>query len=335
MSSLPVKVTTSLPAATSKDWDAYELVTNRIKLRISPKSWRVYEDTFNKWAAYCERKNIHPLSLTDVNVSDFLRNDPVGLSTRRRELSNLRHVAEVYANISYTNPAVGAMYSALMRIKVPTENMPTRERRKRALGTEEIKKAIAVWDEKNFGKTQTLLVARNRAMIALMFATGIRRDEVSKLMRQDINLEDFTLLVRHGKGDKPRNCAIVDTFWMEPLKAWMALLGDDRKYLFPPMLKNKIGEDKPTDNESAYRAVKTTERLSGIGMSPHDLRRTFANRTLSSKKRIVDGVVVKTDGAKLKDVQAQMGHANPSTTLIYDAPVDAKERRETLTLGID
>lgn len=330
-----VKVTTSKPVATSRDWDDFDSVRKRIKRRLSVKSWTVYEDTFNKWAAYCERKNIIPLMITEENAYDFLANDPVGLATRRRELSNLRHAAREISSMFPKNELLDKMYTDLMKIKVPTENMPIRERRKRALSTEEIKQAIAVWNEKNFGKNQTFLIARGRAIIALMFATGIRRDEAANLMRQDLDMENFTLLVRHGKGNKARDCSIVDTFWIDPVKTWLELLGPDRKYLFPPLFKGRLGEDKPTDSDSVYRAVKMTEKLSGIAMSPHDLRRTFANRTLSSKKRIINGEVVRIDGAKLRDVQDQLGHADPSTTLIYDAPVDAKERRETLTLGID
>jgi integrase len=315
-----VKVTTSRPVATSQDWAAFDFVVKTLNGRLSKKSQRVYGQTLSKWAAYCESKNIHPLDLRQENVLNFLANDDVVYRTRQREFSTLRHIAEIYATMNYSNPAAKAMYDLLKMAKAPKDNAPDRERRRRALAVEDVNKAMAAWDEKKFSKKQALLVARDRALIALLFATGLRRDEVVELRRSDINLEDCTLKIWHGKGDKQRDVTIVNGFWIEPLKTWLSLLGPDRKYIFPPLFKNKLGKDEAMHNQAVYRAVKHTERLSGVSMSPHDLRRTHIHSLIAA-------------GADLRNVQDQAGHAQPQTTLLYSYPASAKKRRETFRLG--
>lgn len=59
--------------------------------------------------------------------------------------------------------------------------------------------------------------------------------------------------------------------------------------------------------------VKATEARSGVAFRPRDLRRTFITEAL-------------TTGTPLADVQAQAGHSQASTTLLYAQPVNAKER---------
>ena len=61
--------------------------------------------------------------------------------------------------------------------------------------------------------------------------------------------------------------------------------------------------------------VKATEVKCGVAFRPHDLRRTFI-----------------TEGTPLADVQAQAGHAQASTTLLYAQPVNAKERLSKMRL---
>ena len=63
------------------------------------------------------------------------------------------------------------------------------------------------------------------------------------------------------------------------------------------------------------RLLKLSSERAGIGhLSAHDLRRTHITLALDQ-------------GAPLQDMQAQAGHANPSTTLLYAQPADAKDRR--------
>lgn len=320
MNSAIVKVTTSRPTTTSKDLESFDMIVGILKDRLAKTSKRVYEQTISKWTAYCERQNIYPLDLRQTYVVDFLRNDDVVYSTRKRQLSALRHLASIHATVNYNSPAARALSDLLNKIKAPKENAPDRERRRRALNTNDVNKALVVWDEKNFSKQQTLFAARNRALVAMLFSTGLRRSEIVELWRSDIDFESCTLKVWHGKGDKERDVTIVNGFWIEPLKTWMDIIGPDRKYVFPPLFKGRLGKDVPMHNQAVYRAVKYTEKVSGVKMAPHDARRTHATKLL-------DG------GADLRDVQAQLGHKNPQTTLIYDSPASALRRRKTFKLG--
>jgi len=88
-----------------------------------------------------------------------------------------------------------------------------------------------------------------------------------------------------------------------------------------------VGEAYPADLETWLQGgvwirklqFKTSNQISGIAFSPHDVRRTFITEALAT-------------GAPLADVQAQVGHKNESTTLRYANSVDARQRRDRLRL---
>ena len=126
--------------------------------------------------------------------------------------------------------------------------------------------------------------------------------------------------VRHGKGDKAREVAIVGEYAVEALLVWTACQGGGREFVFCNVGKGRqVGADKPIIGTDVYRVVKATEAKSGVTFRPHDLRRTFITEAL-------------TTGTPLADIQAQAGHAQASTTLLYAHPVNAKERLSRMRL---
>ena len=161
---------------------------------------------------------------------------------------------------------------------------------------------------------------RNTALLRLMIYTGLRRAEVVVLRWDDIDFEDQTVTVRHGKGDKRRIAAIADAT-DETVRAlyalWEAQEGE-RDCIFPSMTVGrnpKFQLDRPMSAQTIVRLLSLSGQRAGIGhLSAHDLRRTHITLALNS-------------GAPLQDMQAQAGHANPSTTLLYAQPADAKSRR--------
>lgn len=161
-------------------------------------------------------------------------------------------------------------------------------------------------------------------MMRLLIYTGLRRSELVALKWTDINFEDMTLTVRHGKGDKERIVAIVD-----PSMKTEVALDDLRRmqedaytYIFPNMTPGKssqFAEDLPCSDKTVDRVVKATATKAGLGdLAPHDLRRTHITEGLNS-------------GATVADMQAQAGHVNASTTLHYAQATNAVKRRERIT----
>lgn len=145
---------------------------------------------------------------------------------------------------------------------------------------------------------------RNKAMLELMYATGIRISELINLKMENAHLENCTLLVM-GKGKKERIIPLGDY----ALKYLEIYLNSYRNEL----LKNKVSDyiflsnrgDKMT-RQCFFEIIKKIAFEKGIKteFSPHTLRHSFATHMIEN-------------GADLRSVQELLGHENISTTQIY------------------
>jgi len=238
----------------------------------------------------------------------------VSKSTRQRQLSALRKLAEMLAILDYRNSARDAMYKSLKKLKVGYMGDTGTQRSLHALSPAEADKVLRVWNGSR------LIDKRNRAMIATLFMTGMRRSEIATLRWIDIDFETGLIFVRQGKGDKSRHVAVAGDIALNALAEWKDIAGNERQFVFCSMKKGcKVGDDKPTHSQTVYLVVKTTERQSGVTFSPHTVRRTFITEALNS-------------GTPLAEVKAQVGHEQESTTLRYARPVDARLRRDKIRL---
>lgn len=140
---------------------------------------------------------------------------------------------------------------------------------------------------------------RLRAMIELLYASGLRVSELCELPMTAI-LGDKLLI--HGKGAKERMVPIHDTA-RATLDKWLALRDDDKsKYVFPSNAKSGH-----ITRDGFFKILKKCAVLSGIDpkrVSPHVLRHSFASHLLAG-------------GANLRAIQTMLGHEDISTTQIY------------------
>lgn len=289
------------------DFDALVAIAER---SLSQSSVRVYRQTYRLWQGWALENNLSPLDINGPNVSEFLIDQPVAKVTRQRMLSALRTLGEMLSILDYANPVRELSYQTLMRIKVPTEGMVENDRPKRALTPREASAVLDVWDE------DTRQHFRNRALIAVLLMTGVRRSEAAALKWIDVDLNDGVIFVRHGKGDKARDVAIYGDEAIDALEAWQRVQGKKREYVFCTVNKgDNLGPDEPMTPTSVYRVVKATEKRACIEhFSPHDARRTLITELLAN-------------GTPLADAQAQAGHSQGSTTLRYAQAADARRRR--------
>ena len=154
---------------------------------------------------------------------------------------------------------------------------------------------------------------RDRAMLELLYATGLRVSELVGLTLNDVNLETRVLVAR-GKGNKER-LVPVGAPAAEAVKAYLAgaregLLKGRRS---PDLFVTPRG-GRMTRHGFA-RLLDRHVRAAGIGrrVSPHKLRHAFATHLLAG-------------GADLRAVQAMLGHADVATTQIY-THVDTTQAR--------
>ncbi len=296
------------PDSASHEFDTLVEVTKRT---LSYSSARVYHQTFAAWKLWTAANHLSPMDLNAPNVVQFLIDQPVTKATRQRMLSALRTLAEMLAVLDYQNPLRELAVRTLQRIKVPSENLADNERPKRALTADEADLVLSVWaGESNQDK-------RNRAIIAVLLSTGMRRSEAVALKWADIDLAEGVIYIRHGKGDKARDVAIYGDLAMNALIDWKKAQGSGRKYVFCTINKgDNLGPDRPMTPTSLYRMVKETEKLANIEhFSPHDARRTLITELLRT-------------GTPLADAQAQAGHSQGQTTLRYAQAADARQRRQ-------
>lgn len=150
---------------------------------------------------------------------------------------------------------------------------------------------------------------RDRAIVELLFSSGLRVSELVSINRDQINLKRQEFHVR-GKGQKDRPIFISDSaaMWLEQ---YLRSRSDNSKPLFLNNSRNRpqgldSGESQRLTSRSIQRMVDKYRRLAGITkhVTPHTLRHSFATDLLMN-------------GADLRSVQSLLGHANVSTTQIY------------------
>lgn len=162
----------------------------------------------------------------------------------------------------------------------------------------EIEDLINLYDDENFEGL------RNRLILELLYATGVRVSELVNIKLKDINLSEKSILIM-GKGSKERIVLYTD-YTNNLLNKYLNegrtcyLKNRNSEYL----VLNKYGE--PLSVRSVQKLVqKSTEKLAlKHRVTPHTIRHTFATHLLNN-------------GADIKSVQELLGHESLSTTQIY------------------
>ncbi len=147
---------------------------------------------------------------------------------------------------------------------------------------------------------------RDRAMLEVLYSTGIRRSELARLAVTDIDHERATLLVRQGKGKKdrlipigPRALAWTRRYLSE-VRPKLAVAGADDGTLFLSAEGTPFGLDALTRLASGYVKASGVPKQGAC----HLFRHTMATLMLEG-------------GADIRYIQAMLGHAELSTTQIY------------------
>lgn len=151
----------------------------------------------------------------------------------------------------------------------------------------------------------TLGGLRDRAILELLFSSGLRVSELVGLNRDHVNLKRREFMVR-GKGQKDR------PIFISPEAAkWIEHYLQKREDNMPPLFVRYSGSVNRLTARSVQRLVARYALLAGITkhVSPHTLRHSFATDLLMN-------------GADLRSVQAMLGHSNIATTQIYTHVTD-------------
>lgn len=162
--------------------------------------------------------------------------------------------------------------------------------------------------------------ARDGAMIALLFAGGLRRAEVCALALSDYDTGAGTLIVK-GKRNKKRELPIANGT-ADALADWLAVRGEEAGPLFCPVNKGGRVIVRRMYPEAVFNALVKRAAEAGVkNLSPHDFRRTFVSNLLDA-------------GADISTVQRLAGHASVNTTARYDRRGEAAKRKAVELLHV-
>lgn len=221
-------------------------------------------------------------------------------STVARKLATLRSFYKFVIRRGYTTS------SPVASIRTPKQE----KRLPKFLDVEQIEKLFSNCD------TTTLLGARDRAILEMLYSTGIRVSELVALDVADIDLGSSVIRVR-GKGKKER----VIPIGPGAVKAVIHYLDLRRgssqsdKHDLDALFINKHGQRLSTRSVRRKLDKYLLEAGLDLSVSPHTLRHSFATHMLQR-------------GADLRSVQEMLGHQSLSTTQIYTHLTNENVRSE-------
>jgi integrase/recombinase XerD len=252
--------------------------------RLSLESYRRDLDRLQSWA----NKN-------GKETSELTRAD------LRKWIASLSREGLAPASIARAVSATRGFFKFLMldgHIKThPAEDLDTPQRFSylpKFLTEDEINRLLAAPD------VSTEEGIRDRAVLEIMYATGLRVSELVGLKQADVDLL-AGLVVCHGKGNKERRVPLGKSaiHWLQQYAAVKAQYG---KQTTPHVFLHR---GRPFTRQIAWSMIKVHAEKAGIkNVSPHTLRHSFATHLLQH-------------GADSRSVQALLGHSDISTTQIY------------------
>src|ERR1700694_818565 len=189
----------------------------------------------------------------------------------------------------------------------PAEDLPTPQRVSRLpqfLTEEEMERLLFAPDLK------TDVGVRDRALLEVMYATGLRVSELCGLRTSDVEL-DAGLVTCHGKGSKQRRIPIGKS----AVHCLQRYLGIRKQFGSEAKAELFLNRGRVLTRQAAWAIIKTYAAQAGVpDISPHTLRHSFGTHLMQH-------------GADSRSVQALLGHADISTTEIYTHITDLHMRK--------
>ena len=263
----------------------------RLEKGLSENTIKAYSNDcqdFNKWLF--SNKKYRAVAATEADIENYLKHLRVidlSNSSINRKLSSLKHF------FNYLSKTKLLKSNPVMNISGPKNSkvLP------KSLSIIDVNSLIEAPDCSNF------IGLRDRAMIELMYATGVRISELINLEYSNIDLNRSLIKVM-GKGGKERMIPFGDD-----ALTWLINYIEFRR-------KNNLSlnsrdffisqQGKKITRQAFWHRIKIYLKASGLSMdvSPHTLRHAFATHLLNN-------------GADLRSVQMLLGHSDLSTTQIY------------------
>ena len=256
----------------------------------SPHTIRAYQTNLNSLAEFLEEKERQLQTASLMDLRAWLSRERIGGKRGRKK-------PLAPATMSRKVAAIRSFYRWMLReerIKAsPASRLQSPRVPKKTPRFLDVPEAALVVEQPT---QKGWFYTRNRAMLEIIYASGLRVSEAMGLDVLDLDLRNRLVRVT-GKGGKERMVPFGPPA-AEAIREWLKLIPQDG-----PVFLNRHG--KRLSTRSAWKIVRDAWASNGItGLHPHALRHTCATHLLGS-------------GADLRTIQEQLGHASLSTTQRY------------------
>ncbi len=242
------------------------------------------------WPKPLEEQPFHLLSYSQL---EMLKVQMLNQGQARKTINRAIQLIKGIVNAAYSLELIS--HKDLMRIKSVKSVKNQSSDKGQALSPENINKLL-----KEMKMKSDWVGIRDLAIFTMLLSTGIRRTELCNLELADYISEVGQILIRSGKGGKFRR-QFLPKWSISSIEQWLRIRGSNQGPLFLAR-----GCFKGLSSDALYRlVVKRTKTILNRRYTPHDLRRTYITELLNS-------------GADVLTVSRMAGHANVSTTQLYD-----------------
>ncbi len=258
--------------------------------KLSNNTLQSYNRDINQYKDYLSQNHINYMKVTNEDIKEYLK--------------YLQNVGKKTSTTSRNLASIRSFYQYLIRIKKlkkdPTENIQSPKVEKRVpsvLTSQEVELLL------NQPKDVDLKGTRDKAMLEVAYATGMRVTEIISLNVEDIYIDEGFVVCKSG--NKQRNIPL-GSLSIAALKEYMEkarpimIKDENEKSLFVNVNGQRL------TRQGFWKIVKFYKEQAHItkDITPHVLRHSFATHLLQN-------------GADLKAIQTMLGHSDISSTQVY------------------
>ena len=258
---------------------------------VSKNTTRRYRQNISHFARASKIANISEVN--EQNVKMFFLNGRVHKNWKTSTYRTYYITLLVFFRWCVKNGHLEKNYMEDLELPKMEKSLPSKLKKQDALRILEV--------AYNYPYTQEYLKYRNHALFATFLYTGIRKSELLHLKLSDVDLENLTLFVRQGKGNKDRILPISYTL---ALTLNRYLVERKKQHKTCPEFFTCSNRNKGLSTSGLKLIINKIKQASGIYFTSHKLRHTFA--TL-----MIEG------GCDIFSLSKMMGHSDIKTTTIY------------------
>ncbi|HVF52993.1 MAG TPA: site-specific tyrosine recombinase XerD [Actinomycetota bacterium] len=282
---------------------------------LSSNTIEAYRRDLATWHRYCASARRDPLRCTEADVTEYLGRlkegrFPVEKPLRSSSIARMLVAVRSYYRFLTAEGKISSDPTAGVASPKKTRSLP------KAIPIEDIERLIDTPGNDVLGR-------RDRAMLEVLYGAGLRITELVDLDRDDVDLDEGSLLVRAGKGNKARRLPLG--------RAAKGAVGDYLSASRPELARRARGgpgahplflnaRGGRMSRQGAWKILKRYAAQASLGelVSPHTLRHSFATHMLDA-------------GADIRVVQELLGHASLATTQVYTLVSDQRLREVYLS----